>query len=177
MKAFGFIADVVGIISFIPFVFATLFLLGKALRYKKIIKTLKQNRGENPVAIAIGVSGQDIQGQVKAFLIRQKNEMPIRAYVKEGGITPENLQGVLQEIWKIKKDLTDEGVNEVHLFFAGPVSLGIAIGAMLDNWVPVKVYQKNITTGDYEFWTLLHKGFIPGVEKTFKQEILNPAGS
>ena len=68
--------------------------------------------------------------------------------------------------------MTEEGVTEVHLFLACPLVFAVAVGAILDNWVPVKVYHLNRETGRYEFWTPLYKGFIPGLETSPVKEVL-----
>lgn len=37
-------------------------------------------------------------------------------------------------------------VSEVHLFYGGPVGVAAALGAIVDNWVPVKWYIHNNNT-------------------------------
>jgi hypothetical protein len=39
-----------------------------------------------------------------------------------------------------------------------PLAVACAIGALFDNWVPVKVYQFN--QGQYKFWTTLHGSYV-----------------
>jgi len=46
------------------------------------------------------------------------------------------------------------------------------MGAILDNWVPVKVYTLDRNTGTYEFWTILHKRFIPGLRYEDIEEVV-----
>ena len=41
------------------------------------------------------------------------------------------------------------------MFYAGPGALGIMLGGLLHNWVPVKVYHLNSLTGQYEFWGVI----------------------
>jgi hypothetical protein len=31
-------------------------------------------------------------------------------------------------------------VTEVNIYYQGPVTFAMALGAMFDNWVPVKIY-------------------------------------
>ncbi len=42
------------------------------------------------------------------------------------------------------------GITEVHLFYGGPLMVAAALGAIADNGVPVKWYQRNPKTGQYE---------------------------
>lgn len=46
-------------------------------------------------------------------------------------------------------------MTELHLFVKGPVVVGAILGALLDNWVAVKLYHNN-RKGEYEEWTMLH---------------------
>ena len=72
------------------------------------------------------------------------------------------MPGVLLELQSLKNRLLDEGASEVHLFLSCPLAVACAIGALFDNWVPVKVYQFN--QGQYEFWTTLHGGYVAELE-------------
>ena len=125
-----------------------------------------------PMALAIGVAGTDISGQVEQYLESVGMKMEVRKYTKAGGVTQKNIHNMLNEILQIKSRMTQEGVTEVHLFLACPLVLAVAVGAILDNWVPVKVYHLNRERGRYEFWTPLYKGFIPGLETSPLKEIL-----
>jgi len=70
-------------------------------------------------------------------------------------VSPVALPKLLQQLARLKNDLSLEGVTEVHLFYAGPVALSIMLGGLLHNWVPVKVYHLNSLTGQYEFWGVI----------------------
>jgi len=54
-----------------------------------------------------------------------------------------------------------------------PVAFAVAVGAILDNWVQVKVYHLNREKNTYEYWTYLHKGFIPGLGHSTLTELAN----
>jgi hypothetical protein len=69
--------------------------------------------------------------------------------------------------------MTEEGVTEVRLFLACPLVVAAEVGAILSDWVPVKVYHLNREAGTYEFWTSLHKGFIPGLEGSTFTEMMS----
>ena len=42
---------------------------------------------------------------------------------------------------ELKDQAMKAGATEVLLFYGGPVDLAIYVGARLQNWVPVKVFQ------------------------------------
>ena len=53
------------------------------------------------------------------------------------------------------------GATEVHLFYKGPVTMAMAIGAVTDNWVPIKVYE--YTQGAYRLNLVLEKETVKGL--------------
>lgn len=161
----GNIASLIQILSVIPFLLAAWLFLSRARRYKKKMEELEQPISERPKALTISLVGTDIAGQVKQFLEGKSLKMGIESYYKPTGVTQDNIQSLLYDILKLKRKMTAEGVTEVHLFLACPLVFATAIGAIFDNWVPVKVYHLNRNSGTYEFWTSLHKGFIPGLEE------------
>lgn len=168
----GNIASVIQILSAIPLLLTAWWFFVRARRYRRRIAEMEKTLTERPMALAIGVAGSDISGQVKQFLESTGLKMEVRSYTKPGGITQKTIHNMLHEILQIKSRMTEEGVTEVHLFLACPVVFAVAVGAILDNWVPVKVYHLNRDTGRYEFWTPLYKGFIPGLESSPVKEVL-----
>jgi len=174
---FGNVASIVQILSVIPFLVGAYWFFTRARRYRRRIAEIEKGVTEKPMALSIGVAGggMDISGQVKQFLETSNLRMPVRSYTKSGGATQDNIHNILRDILHIKAEMTADGVTEVHLFLACPLVLAAAIGAILDNWVPVKVYHLNKESGRYEFWTPLYKGFIPGLETSLLTEIVGEA--
>jgi hypothetical protein len=168
----GNTASVIQILSTFPLLLTAWWFFVRARRYRRRIAEMEKALTARPMALAIGVAGTDISGQVKQFLESAGINVEVRSYTKQGGVTQKNIHHMLNEILRIKAHMTDEGVTEVHLFLACPLVFAVAVGAILDNWVPIKVYHLNRETGRYEFWTPLHKGFIPGLESTPLQEVL-----
>lgn len=168
----GNLANIIQIISAIPFFAGAWLFFSRARRFKKKTEEVGKNITEKPMAFSIGLSGQDITGQVKQYLTSKPalKNIPIKTFYKESGVTKENVSHLLRDILKLKAEMTNEGVTEVHLFLMVPVAFAVAIGAILDNWVQVKVYHLSRETG-YEYWTYLHKGFIPGLEYSPLKEI------
>jgi len=170
---FGNIASIVQILSVIPFLVGAYWLFTRARRYRQRVAEMEKGISEKPMALAIGVAGggTDISGQVNQFLQSSNMNMSVRSYTKAGGATQGNIHNILHDILRIKAQMTADGVTEVHLFLACPLVLATAVGAIMDNWVPVKVYHLNKETGRYEFWTPLYKGFIPGLETSLLSDI------
>jgi hypothetical protein len=124
-----------------------------------------------PMALVISLQPTDITGQVIPFLEQQGlRNIPIRTIHEKEGVTSESIPHLLAEVLKIKSEMTAEGATEVHLFMMVPVAFAVAVGAILDNWVRVKVYHLNREKQQYEYWTYLHKGFIPGLDYSALKE-------
>lgn len=168
----GNVANLIQILSAIPLLLTAWWFFVRARRYRRRIAEMEKTLTVRPMALAIGVAGTDISGQVKQFLEGVGMNMEVRLYTKSGGVTQKNIHAMLSDILRIKARMTEDGVTEVHLFIASPLVLAVAVGAILDNWVPVKVYHLNRETGTYEFWTPLYKGFIPGLETSPLKEVL-----
>ncbi len=92
-----------------------------------------------PIALTIGLGGS-VQGAVMKWLYDNELQMPVRDYSVEGFIPQEQFGEIIREFNKIKAELTQQGVTEVHLFYKGPVTLALALGSIFSNWVPLKVY-------------------------------------
>jgi hypothetical protein len=172
---FGKLSNVVQVFSVLPWLLTAYLFWSRAKKYKELMKQQKGATSGNPRALAIGLVGTgDISGQVKQFLAANNLNMRVEPfYLPSGkGITSDNIQTLLRSLLKIKSKLTSEGITELHLFIASPVAFGVAVGALLDNWVPVKVYHSHKTVG-YELWTLLHKGYVPGVEDSMLKDLVD----
>jgi len=153
----GWIANLIQISVFI----FTLWVLWRTRRQlKNALKRVQGQTSRHPVALIIGV-GQDIEGAVIQYLGSINQSMPHRNYSRTGMVPNQKFYQILRDLLKIKQELTDAGVTEVHLFYMGPVTLAMALGAIFDNWVPVKLYK--FQQGQYEFDFVLEKGTVLGV--------------
>jgi len=125
-------------------------------KWQKKISAMKgQENGlsKRPVAICIGI-GKSPCASVKAFMEEKGWDFPILSWVKEGFLHPEDYPSAMAKINDLRKQALDLGASEVQLFYAGPVDIGMFIGASFDNWVPVKVYAFN---GTYELRLVLER--------------------
>lgn len=168
----GNAASIIQIITAIPFVWGAYLFISMERRYKKRVEEVAKQETDKPAAMVISVSGTDITNQVSQFILNKFGEIKIYPLKKPAGITTENIPHILSEVLNLKKKMTADGVTEVHLFLMAPVAFGVAIGAILDNWVRVDVYHLNREKNNYEYWTYLHKGFIPGLEYSKVKEMV-----
>jgi len=153
----GWIANGIQISTFL----FTLWVLWRTRRQlKNALKRVQGQTSRHPIALIIGIS-QDIEGAVAQYLASINQPMPRRNYARTGMVPNQKFYQILRDLLKIKQELTDAGVTEVHLFYMGPVTLAMALGAILDNWVPVKLYK--FQQGQYEFDFVLEKGTVLGL--------------
>lgn len=152
---FDIVADAVGIVSALPMLAAALLFWQRARRYRQRLRAMEGQTTARPVALAVSLTGLDISEQVRDCLTGMGVQWPLRFYVRGEVIGQDTVPTVMQHLARLKNELSLEGVTEVHLFYAGPVALGIMLGGVLHNWVPVKVYHLNSLTGRYEFWGVI----------------------
>jgi hypothetical protein len=152
------IADTLGIVTALPLLAASAYFWSRARRYRRRLRQLVGVTSERPVAVVVALSGTRIRAAVEAFCASVAQPMQIHEVQRPGGLTQADFPHVLFELQGLKNRLMDDGVSEVHLFLSCPLAVACAIGALFDNWVPVKVYQFN--QGQYEFWTTLHGGYV-----------------
>lgn len=154
----GHLADMLGIVSALPFLVTSVYFVSRARRYRRRLRQLECVTSVRPVALAVSLSGTRIRPAVEEFCAGFERPVRLVEVHRSGGLTQAELPRVLLEVQALKNRLLDEGASEVHLFLSCPLALACAIVALFDNWVPVKVYQFN--QGRYEFWTTLHGGYI-----------------
>ena len=153
----GLVSDFIAVGSF----FFTLAVLWRARRrLAQALRTIQTTNSQAPVALVIGL-GQDIRGAVEQHLKEHGLSMPVYNYTRAGVVPSGQFHAVLHDILEIKQQATSAGAKEVHLFYMGPVTLSIGIGALLDNWVPVVVYR--YAGGQYEQEFVLQKETVLGL--------------
>jgi hypothetical protein len=162
----GHLADLLGIVTALPLLATSAYFLSRARRYRRRLRQLAGVTSARPVALAVALSGTRIAPAVKDFCAGLAPSMRVLEVHRSGGLTQDAFPKVLLELQALKNRLLDDGVSEVHLFLSCPLAVACAIGALFDNWVPVKVYQFN--QGRYEFWTTLHGGYV--VESRQREE-------
>jgi SMODS-associated and fused to various effectors sensor domain len=157
----GHLADTLGVVTALPLLAAAAYFWSRAQRYRRRLRHLAGVTSERPVALVVSLAGTRICPAVEAFCTGFAQPMLLYEVQRSGDLTQAEFPRVLFELQTLKNRLIDEGVSEVHLFLSCPLAVACAVGALLDNWVPVKVYQFN--QGLYEFWTTLHGGYVADI--------------
>jgi len=111
----------------------------------------------NPVAIALSLTPNagSIRRSVETFLRKRGWQMREILEIGREGIKPTDLKGLIEEYREKRRTIDTKGYTEVHVFFSGPVAAAMLFGAIYDNWIPVKIYQKVQASDDYEYWSPL----------------------
>jgi len=131
-----------------------------ARRYAELVKRGTRPLGTpNPIGLIVGL-GMDIEGNVRQYLQENRRAMPLQTHYYAGVVPVVKFPQILKEINETKRKLTAAGVTEVHFFYGGPVTFAAALGAMLDNWVPVHVYA--FEHGTYRHHLVLEKETVVG---------------
>jgi hypothetical protein len=152
------LADALGVVTALPFLVTSVYFVSRARRFRRRLRQLEGVTSGRPIALAVSLAGTRIRSAVEAFCAGLGQSVKLVEVHRPGGLTQAELSRVLLELQALKNRLMDDGVSEVHLFLSCPLAVACAIGALFDNWVPVKVYQFN--QGQYEFWTTLHGGYV-----------------
>jgi SMODS-associated and fused to various effectors sensor domain len=152
------VADALGIVTALLFLVTSAYFVSRARRYRRRLRQLEGVTSGRPVALAVSLSGTRIRPAVEAFCGSFGQPVKLVELYRPGGLSQAELAGVLLELQSLKNRLLDDGASEVHLFLSCPLAVACTIGALFDNWVPVKVYQFN--QGRYEFWTTQHGGYV-----------------
>lgn len=156
VKVLGVLADLLQVGAVAYAAFALWRARRKLLAY---LQTLQKSQSARPFALVISFGG-DIRGQVEAYLKDQKLDIPVRSY-KSDYFAASQFIPILQELQAIKDELTDVGVTEVHVFYKGPVTMAMALGALTDNWVPIRVYA--FEEGTFKQVITLEKRIVKGL--------------
>jgi hypothetical protein len=67
-------------------------------------------------------------------------------------ILPTDIPDLVAALRTTVDDMMHAGINDVHLFYGGPVGFATVVGAELKNFFNVTVYQRSNLTGSYESW-------------------------
>lgn len=157
----GAIGDVGAIIAY-TYGFWALWRARSAYLQRK--RLLEKVGAEGTVAISIGI-GVDIRADVEAFLGKQHPGVPLAySFHQPGVVSAQAVPQLVQSIRaKMQPTVSSGQVRRALLFYGGPTSVAMALGAIFDNWVPVEVYQYNPSTKSYEHHFTLDLETVKGV--------------
>jgi hypothetical protein len=124
--------------------------------FQELIKLHEGVKSSAPVALAISLLRDihSIKNSVQTFLDAKGWKMPIVELTKDGINTPQDLEDFVNLLHEKKRYFEQTAYTEIHLFIAGPVQAGAIVGALYDNWIPVKLYHKPTPPPPsvYEYW-------------------------
>ncbi len=153
----GRASDVLGVLTFF---FAGVLFLRAAVELWGYRRRRRTSTTERPVALAVGLPN-DVSGAVRTWMETSGTTMDLESWSCPWIKTEADFLSAISQLCRVKHRLTQKGVTEVHLFYKGPVTLATAVGALFDNWVPVKAYE--YVEGSYQFVAVLEKGTIKGM--------------
>ena len=133
----------------------------RAQNFQELRESFAGVQTDNPVAFALSLtpSGHSIKKSVETFLKTQKLKMDIEEVKMNGINNEEDIERSINLVKEKRHFFEETGVSEIHLFIAGPVQAGTIIGALYDNWIPIKLYHKPTPPPPqvYEYWMPLTK--------------------
>jgi hypothetical protein len=133
---------------------------------------IRKSPSSNAVAIVVGIGGKlDPKPPAEEYLNKHCPKVPILVeYRKPGFLSPDEIIGAVENVRDAVADLQSSRryISEVLLFYAGPISVALAIGAMFANWVPVRVFQFN--DGKYSVQYILNRSLIKGVTRSHENK-------
>jgi hypothetical protein len=140
--------------------------LRERARYQRLRRLIGFRPAEGAVAVIIGIGVPSVKADAEKF-IREQFETPlpiVLLYDRRGFFSREQLLDIIYEVRdKIRELMVAGGIREVHLFYGGPLVVAAALGAIADNWVPVRWYNHNKKTGQYEYTFTLDVETIKGI--------------
>jgi len=132
--------------------------------YTDIVQYYSKPQTSHPIAFAVSLleNNESIKPSVEIFLKSKgwHNKVKIDELTMNGiKKLPDDLEYLINKLKEKRRQFDAQQVTEILLFIAGPVMAGTLIGAIFDNWIPVKLYHKpqNPRPDIYEYWTPLIK--------------------
>jgi hypothetical protein len=173
----GLSADLLQILLSIPAFVVLFYIIRRWILYRWYLKKLETKiAAGNHVAIIVSTNprNQIADEEVLAFLKGVGVELDAPPHrIDHGEVKRSDLRRLIPRLHNIKLEISRRGAEQVHLFLNCPLALAVKIGAELDNWIPVRVYQHS--GGAYEFWALVGKGLFSDYEASALKDIAEEA--
>lgn len=161
---------ILGILLAIPPVYAAVLYItrDRSLR-KKRIEVVRNSNGFTNAALMINIRLPSIRMDVETY-IRNNDALKMAGIganifelthpdvIKDENVVDTNFE-ILKSIRMLENQLKEQGVQRVHLFYAGPAAIATMIGAELSNRFVVLCYQRPVRASaskeNYVLWGML----------------------
>lgn len=140
MEWLSLMANIMQVISFVPLAVGAVYFFARSRQLDRRLKALAAKTSSRPLALAVGLGG-DIEGAVRQHLKDSGLHMEVLSVTRPGLVPPTEFPAILREVNEHKERLNEIGVTEVNVYYRGPVTFAVALGAALGNWVPAKIYD------------------------------------
>lgn len=150
----SFISSIFGIISFGPIIYAVVvYVFYKRGEKKRRIKVIHDNMGFTNAALIVSLGINSIVVDVKTYIqnnpelkdvIKEENvfEVPFKKDIAHDDKSQSEIDSILNDVREKGRQMKEQGVQRVHLFFAGPAAIAAMVGAELSNQHVVFCYQR-----------------------------------
>lgn len=159
---------IVGFIAFIPIVWTWYSLtLGQARKERRWAKnalaSLKDK--EHGILIIDLLPNTDVRIQVEKYArnneqLKEIEKDKIICINHEKHATPETLTILSKQLQQAHRNIQQQGIDVVHLFFAGPAIAATLIGVEFANSLPVILYHKDKSSAHYTIFGLMNRRYI-----------------
>ncbi len=159
----GNIGTILGIISFVPILYAVYEYLQFKRREEQDRKRIHTEAGTQPAVLIVSMGGGCIRNNVEAYLKRQDSfkdfDFEHRVFVvhrDDKEIQLSDVDDIIAEVEEKQDDIRSKAADKVHLFLKAPMPIAVMVGSVLANRTPTLVYHYQPNKG-YENWGTLHR--------------------
>ncbi|CAL1241051.1 hypothetical protein [Candidatus Methylocalor cossyra] len=128
-------------------------------RHRRWLEQVRREPGRRPAILIVDLKPEaDIRAQVENFRmtdpqLREIPEARIGRVFRDRALSVADLPALLDEVRDRGAEFMRQGVDTIHLFYAGPLAPMAMIGAQFANGFKVLVYQHRPGSGGgYENW-------------------------
>ncbi len=162
-EALANIGTMLGILSFVPLVYAIWEYIRFRRREEKERKLIHIQPGMKPAVLIVDIGGVGIRNEVEAFLRQQEGfkdfDFDSRVFVvhrDKKQITDNDVDGIIEDLEEQVGVIRSKAADKIHLFIKAPLPIALMVGEVLSNQTPTLVYHKQQNQG-YENWGALHR--------------------
>jgi len=127
--------------------------------YKEMVEFHSKISSTSPYVFCVSLTerADSIKKDVENYFKNAGEKIEHFEELQFQGLTHENFPEFVMSLKKKRRFFQASGATEILLFISGPMQAAVMIGAIFDNWIPVKVYNFNPNTRKYEYWCPLIK--------------------